>query len=223
MNPAAPVEPRLRAAEYALFALGCAALLALKLTALWPADWIEVIGFASGGACVWLQVRRHRANWPISLLNNAMYFAVFLNARLYADTSLQAIYFALGVYGWWNWSQAREVGAELRVGATRATEWAALLIAIPLATVLMHRVLSASDDPAPLLDALTTAMSLAAQWLLSRRRVENWLLWIAVDLIYVPLYWSRELHLTALLYAVFLLMCVQGWRDWRRAAIETRA
>jgi len=122
------------------------------------------------------------------------------------------------VYGWLNWRRGTSEQHGLLVPATPLREWLGLALAVPLGTVLMYRILTASNDAAPFLDALTTALSLAAQWSMSRRRPENWLLWIAVDLIYVPLYWSRDLQLTAVLYAIFLGMCVTGWRQWRAAA-----
>lgn len=88
-------------------------------------------------------------------------------------------------------------------------------MAVPLATWLMHSWLVAADGAAPFWDALTTALSLASQYLLARKRIENWWIWIAVDIIYVPLYMSRGLPLTAALYAVFLAMCMIGLMQWK--------
>ena len=92
--------------------------------------------------------------------------------------------------------------------------------AIPVGTWALREILLAVNGAAPFWDAATTVLSLAAQYLLGRKRVENWLLWIAADLIYIPLYLSRALPLTAVLYAAFLAMCLIGWRDWRRSLQE---
>ena len=107
-------------------------------------------------------------------------------------------------------------GARQRHPTARA-EWLAIAAAVPLATLGLREILVAANGAAPFWDALTTALSLAAQLQLSRKRLENWALWILVDAIYVPLYVSRGLHLTAALYALFLAMCVVGLRDWWRA------
>lgn len=98
-----------------------------------------------------------------------------------------------------------------------------MLATLPAMTVGLRAILVASGGAAPFFDALTTALSLAAQLLLARKRLENWALWILTDLIYVPLYLSRGLVLTAVLYAIFLAMCVVGWRDWRRILIASEA
>lgn len=202
--------------ETAALALSSLALLAATAAGALPFSWTETLGFVSGGVCVWLAVRQHVLTWPIGLASNVLFFALFLDARLYADMALQAVYFALGCYGWWLWIARRGV-APLAVTRSARWEWALVFAGIPLATVAVREVLIAANGAAPFLDALTTAISLTAQYLLGRKRVENWALWIVADAIYVPLYVSRGLHLTAVLYAIFLLMCSVGLRDWWRA------
>lgn len=94
------------------------------------ASCTEILGFLSGGACVWLAVRRHILTWPIGLLNNASYFALFFDARLFADMALQAVYFALGCYGWWAWI-ARRDGSSAAITRMNRMEWIAVFVAIP--------------------------------------------------------------------------------------------
>jgi len=184
----------------------------------WPISVTEAWGFATGGACVWLVVREHIWNWPIGLANNVCFFALFLHGRLYADMGLQVIYFLLGVYGWFNWLHGGAHHDRLAISRTTRNERLALLGAIPLGTYGLKEVLLVMNGAAPFWDSLTTVLSLAAQYLLCRKRLENWWLWIAADLVYVPLYVSRGLPLTAVLYAVFLGMCIVGLRAWRRNA-----
>lgn len=184
----------------------------------WPISVAEAWGFVTGGICVWLVVREHMWNWPIGLANNVFFFALFLHGRLFADMSLQVVYFGLGVYGWLNWLFGGQNRTVLKISRTTRNEWCVLLVAIPLCTWALREILLAVNGAAPFWDSLTTVLSLAAQYLLCRKRFENWFFWIAADLIYVPLYLSRHLPLTAVLYAVFLAMCLVGVREWNRNA-----
>jgi nicotinamide mononucleotide transporter len=202
----------------ALLVLATAALAPLaSWLGLWPIATSEAWGFATGLVCVWLVVRERAASWPIGLANNAFFFVLFLRARLFADTGLQAVYFGLGVYGWLNWLFGGENRQPLRVSRATRGEWLALAAAVPLGTLALRAALLGAGGAAPAGDALTTALSLAAQFLLTRKRLENWLFWIAADALYVPLYLSRGLPLTAALYALFLVLCLTGARQWQRS------
>jgi nicotinamide mononucleotide transporter len=194
-----------------------ALVLAASYRAWWSIGVAEAWGFVTGGICVWLVVREHIWNWPIGLANNIFFFILFLRGRLYADMSLQVVYLGLGVYGWLNWIFGGQNRTALKISRTSQTEWIALAASIPLCALGMREVLITVNDAAPFLDALTTVLSLAAQYLLCRKRFENWWFWIAADVIYVPLYFSRKLPLTAVLYAVFLTMCLIGVREWSRS------
>jgi nicotinamide mononucleotide transporter len=192
-------------------------VLLLSYCGWWPISVTEAWGFVTGGICVWLVVREHMWNWPIGLGNNVFFFALFLQARLFADMGLQAVYFGLGVYGWLNWLFGGENRCALRVSRATRSEWMVLAAAIPLCTWFLREILFAVNGAAPFWDSLTTVLSLAAQYLLCRKRFENWFFWIAADVIYIPLYLSRHLPLTAVLYAVFLGMCLIGVRAWNRS------
>lgn len=183
----------------------------------WPIGIAEAWGFVTGGICVWLVVREHMWNWPVGLANNVFFFALFFQGRLFADMGLQAVYFGLGLYGWMNWLFGGDNHSVLKVSRTTRKEWWVLLGAIPLGTWGLRETLMAVNGAAPFWDSLTTVLSLAAQYLLCRKRFENWFLWIAADVIYIPLYLSRHLQLTAMLYAVFLAMCLAGVREWNRS------
>lgn len=191
-----------------------ALVLAASHWGLWPIAVTEAWGFVTGGVCVWLVVREHLWNWPVGLANNVFFFVLFWRSRLYADMGLQVVYFGLGVYGWLNWIYGGEHRTALRISRTTRIEWLALGAAIPLSTWGLREVLIAVNGAAPFWDSLTTVLSLAAQYLLCRKRLENWLFWIAADVIYIPLYLSRHLPLTAVLYGVFLVMCLFGVRTW---------
>jgi nicotinamide mononucleotide transporter len=182
----------------------------------WPIAPMEVAGFVTGGICVWLVVREHMWNWPIGVANNVVFAVLFWRSRLFADAALQLIYLVLGVYGWVHWLRGGSGETELPISRTPRWQWLLTAAVIPAATFGLREVLTAMHGAAPFFDSLTTVVSLVAQFMLCRKQLEHWLLWIAADLIYIPLYVARGLPLTSILYAVFLLMCIVGWRDWLR-------
>lgn len=183
-----------------------------------PTSWMEVIGFVTGALCVWLVARQNLWNWPIGMLNNVAFFALFATAGLYADAWLQVVYLALACYGWWSWLHGGDRRAELPVSRTAPRQWWALLAVGVAGTVALTLVLDrATDSTVPFPDALTTVLSLLATWGQARKKVECWWLWIAADVVYVPLYAYKGLWLTAILYVGFMALCVHGLRRWSAA------
>ncbi|MFI5944507.1 nicotinamide riboside transporter PnuC [Streptomyces uncialis] len=184
-----------------------------------PVSWTEVLGFGSGALCVWLVTRRHIANWPVGIANNLFFVLLFSEAGLYADAGLQLVFITLAVYGWRTWAHGGGPGSgPVRVRRTSRTEGVLLLTAGVVGTLALTLLLDrATDSTVPFWDALTTALSLTATYGQCRGLVESWWLWIAADLVYIPLYAHKELYLTSLLYAGFLALCVIGLRNWRRA------
>jgi nicotinamide mononucleotide transporter len=182
-----------------------------------PISALELVASASGLASVWLAQRMHAATWPAGMVSVVCFAAVFYGARLYADAVLQLAFVVLAAYGWWRWSRGGTEPAA--AAATRATP-AEIALALPVCAAgtwavagwLMHR----TDSPAPWPDAAIFVLSLLATWAQARRRIECWAVWIAVDLIAVPLYWSRGLPLSTGLYLVFMLLCLRGWIAWER-------
>ncbi len=185
-----------------------------------PVSWTEVLGFGSGALCVWLVARQHIANWPIGIANNIFFVLLFTQAGLYADAGLQVVFIALAAYGWWTWTHGGGPGSSsLPVRRTSRTEWTWLLVAGAVGTLSLTLLLDrATDSTVPFWDALTTALSLMATYGQCRKRLESWWLWIAADVVYVPLYAYKELYLTSLLYVGFMALCVLGLLNWRRGA-----
>lgn len=178
-----------------------------------PTTWAEVLGFATGLVNVWLLVRQHLLNWAVGILNVLLLMLVFWTAGLYADAGLQTVYVVLGLYGWWAWLYGGASRSRLVVRSTTRAEWIALAGAGVVLTgglwLFLDRL---TGSTVPLADALTTALSLLATYGQSRKLIENWWLWIAADLIYIPLYGYKDLWLTALLYVAFLVLCIAGLR-----------
>jgi nicotinamide mononucleotide transporter len=177
----------------------------------------ELLGFVTGAASVWLTVLARISNFPVGIANSAFFLVLFLSARLFADSGLQIVYIALGFAGWWQWLHGGHATARLPVARSGWRLLAACLVFAAGATWGLTVLLTAAHDIAPFWDALTTAISLAAQFLLNCKRIENWAFWIAADLIYIPLYVVKRLDLTAIVYVLFLAMCFAGAAAWRRA------
>ena len=190
---------------------------ALRLWAV-PVSWAELLGDISGLLCVWLVARQHMLNWPLGLANNVFWCVLFAAAKLYADATLQVAFFALGVYGWWNWSRGHQHTASLPVRLTTRVEWTWLGISTALATTALAAWLAhQTDSPAPVWDASVLTLSLAATYGQAQKLLESWYIWILVDVISVPLYASRQLYPTALIYVIFGALCVRGLIGWRRS------
>jgi nicotinamide mononucleotide transporter len=177
----------------------------------------ELLGFVTGAASVWLTVLARISNFPVGIANSAFFLVLFLSSRLFADSGLQVVYIVLGFAGWWQWLHGGRDRSRLRVARSG---WQLLVVCgvfVVAGTWGLTVVLERAHDIAPFWDALTTAISLAAQFLLNAKRIENWAFWIAADLIYIPLYVVKRLDLTAIVYVLFLAMCFAGARAWRRA------
>lgn len=213
------MQTEVRRREIAVAALGAAALILGAWTKFLPLGMVEILGFVTGGIGVWLTVRQNIWNWPLGIANSAIFVALFLGARLFADMALQIIYIILGSLGWYWWLRGGPERGVLRVSRATLTTLLVVAALVAVATAGLTVFLRSVGDAAPFLDALTTALSLAAQYLLTRKLIENWYVWIAADIIYIGLYASRGLHLTALLYAVFLGLCLLGLRGWRASLV----
>lgn len=193
----------------------------LVITASWqqwlPFPLTEALGFITGAACVYLVVQQNIWNFPLGLANNIFFLVLFGQSRLFADAGLQIVYIVLGVQGWYNWLYGGKDRTALKVEHASFQLLLLTLGFIPLGTWLLVLILRAMNGAAPLLDAITTTLSLAAQFLLNRKVIENWWFWIVADVIYIYLYITRGLHLTAVLYGVFLCLCIAGFISWQRA------
>ncbi len=191
---------------------------------LWgdPVTWAELLGFLTGGACVALTVRRSVANFPVGIANSAFFLVLFASAQLWADSTLQVLYIVLGFVGWWQWLYGDRGRTPLKVRSAGVGHLMWCVVALGAATAALYPVLVSVHDSAPFLDALTTSQSLVAQWLLNGKWIQTWYFWIAADVIYVPLYFSRGLNLTAVVYMVFLALCVAGLRAWSRSLVSEK-
>ena len=181
-------------------------------------NWTEILGAVTGAASVLLAVRESAWNWPVGIANNVFFLILFWHSKLYADATLQIVYIVISFFGWWNWLRGGTGHTELPVSRTTATS-AVLLVIITAATttlltLILHRF---TDSSVPFWDGITTALSLTAQYMLSRKLLENWWVWMSADVIYIGLYCYKSLYLTGVLYLVFFAMCVAGYSGWRKS------
>lgn len=173
---------------------------------------------------IWLATRESIWYYPTGLVALAMYTWLYYSVKLYAEALLQVICFALMVYGWYEWLHGGEHKNELPV--TRTPRWAWLagissgLIASALTIVVQ---LSFTDNPSPYVDSSLFAWSLVAQWMTARKWIENWILWILINTVSVPLYIVRDLGITAGLYVGLWVLAIVGWVQWRKTLVVASA
>ena len=174
----------------------------------------EAVAAVLGIASVFFSTRQNVLAWPTSLLNNAMYGVFFFDKKLYALMALQAFFGAIAVYGWYEWLFGGEAKTELKVSRTAPALGGMLLALAVAATAGLILLLRQTRDPSPLVDGALTAASLIAQWMMARKLVECWPVWIAVNLVSVPFFFLRADYPTAVQYTVFLFLAISGWRQW---------
>jgi len=184
-------------------------------------EWsaLEVMAAVFGVISVYLSTRQNIWSWPTAIVNVALYAFVFYQGRLYGQMGLQPIYLALSVYGWYQWLHGGEQRTELRVSRASPRLLGALGVLNLALWLALAAVLRLTDAALPWLDALLTTTSLVAQWMMTRKILENWLVWIALDVVYVPMFISQGLYATALLYAAFLVLALMGFVEWRRSLV----
>ncbi|HNT39918.1 MAG TPA: nicotinamide riboside transporter PnuC [Rubrivivax sp.] len=183
-----------------------------------PVTLLELLAFVLALWMVGCNLRVNALAWPLAMASSALYGWLFLHSRLYGEASLQLLFIVVAAWGWRQWLAGRgSDGQPLRVHRLgtrqRLQVLAATLAAWPLVALLLQH---ATDSDVPWLDALPTVGSITGQFLLGRKLVENWPTWLAVNLVSVLLFAVKGLWLTVLLYALFALLSVVGWRAWRR-------
>jgi nicotinamide mononucleotide transporter len=179
---------------------------------------LEIAAVAFILANVWLAVKENIWTWPTGIVGVVLYLVVNWRAHLYANALLQVFYFVLSVHGWYEWLHGGKNKSERQVSNATRRIWLATLAGGAILTLPMWLILRHSGS-SPLMDAGTTAYSVVGQFLLNYKITENWVVWAVVDIVYVVIYIQQSLYLTAALYALFVILCVKGWIDWRRTAL----
>jgi nicotinamide mononucleotide transporter len=186
--------------------------------------WVVANPYEAGGVffgilSVWLTTRESVWCWPTGLVNVGLFIIVFGQAKLYADMGLQVVYVGLCLYGWYEWLHGGPGHGALLVSRTPRLAGLALAAGGTVFAIVLGAALRELTDAAlPYLDSTTTSFSLVAQWMQTRKWLETWVVWIAVDVVYVSMYMYKHLHATAVLYTIFLALAAVGRQAWIKSA-----
>ena len=190
-------------------------------------NYLEVIGTALGLLYLWLEYRASAWLWVASIAMPAIYLTVYYQAGLYADLGISIYYILASVYGLFCWLRHRNVATsaghttELKITHTPRQRYAPLILtAIALFGAIGFILSRYTDSTVPWADAFTTALSIVAMWMLARKYVEQWLVWIAADVACAALYCYKDLWFTVGLYSLYAVIAVFGYRQWKRMMIK---
>lgn len=187
---------------------------------LWgsPTTWLEIVAFALALAMVGCNIREIHWGWPLAAISSVLYVALFWRSKLYGDAALQVFFALVALWGWAQWLRGRrEDGSALAISRLTSSGLLWTLASCALlwpATGLFLKTYT--DTDVPWWDAFPTAVSIVGQLLLGRKYIENWAVWLAVNVVSVGLFAWKGLWLTTLLYALFTALSVVGWRAWQR-------
>jgi nicotinamide mononucleotide transporter len=196
--------------------------LPVSLGAQLTSSRLELLGFVLALVMVVCNIRVNPWAWPLAIVSSLVYALVFWQSKLYGEASLQLFFVAMALWGWWQWlRRGRASGLALVVRPLKPEVrlWilaSFLILWLALAQLLDHR----TDTDVPWWDAATTAGSIVGTWLLGRKYVENWPVWVAVNAVSIGLFIYKGLWLTCGLYAVLFALALVGWRAWHRLAIQ---
>jgi nicotinamide mononucleotide transporter len=183
-----------------------------------PVTWLELLAFVLSLAMVLANLRVKVIGWPLAIVASLLYALLFADSKLYGEAALQIFFVVVSLWGWWQWRRGRGGdGRALTVHTLRPRQRVAVLLATLAAwPALALALMRWTDSDVPWLDALPSVASVAGQLLLGRKLVENWPVWLAVNVLSVGLFAYKGLWLTSVLYAIFALLSAWGWRTWAR-------
>ena len=180
-------------------------------------SWTEAAAAAITLISVYLSARQNIWSWPTAIVNVGLYTFVFFATGLYSDMGLQVVYLVLSVYGWYEWLHGGAHRSRLHVSRATPRAWIVSgSIAIVFWIVWGRYMSTLRGVSLPYIDAGLATLSLVAQWMMTRKILENWIVWVAVDVVYIGMFLYKSLVLTAGLYAVFLVLSLMGYFQWRR-------
>ncbi len=182
---------------------------------------VELLGAILGLMYIFFSIRQSILTWPTGLITSALYIVVFLKSGFYADMGLQVYYVIISIYGWYFWiSGKQKTEIKLPVRKTSVRLWLKLTGTFVITYVfILFILLNFTDSTVPYMDTLTTALSIIATWMLARKYIEHWLLWVFVDSVSVGLYIHKNLWPTVILFSVYTVMAVFGYLEWKKDKI----
>jgi len=180
--------------------------------------YIEILGSILSVIYLYLSIKQKVSLWIFGFLCSALYIVVFFQSKFYADMTLQFYYLGVSIYGWFSWKEkAKQTGKELPIKTTSLRN---VLILLPITIIVLflyyYVLKNHTDSPLPFADSFTTALSITATWMLAKKMIEHWILWIIVDSVSAGLYFYKELYPTTILFVIYTIMAVIGWIQWRK-------
>jgi len=198
----------------------------MELTIKWlSGNYIELLGAILGIVYVFFSIRQSILTWPVGLLTSALYVSVFFSTKLYADMGLQMYYVGISIYGWYEWLRGNSANKSEPLKVSRLNFRLGILLASVsfLLFFLMWFILdNYTDSTVPVADSLATSLSIVATWMLARKILEHWLVWIFVDAFSIGLFLFKELYPTVILFAVYTIMAVVGYIEWKKEVIAEK-
>ena len=182
-------------------------------------NYIELLGTVFGLLYILLSIKQNIWCWPAGLITSALYIYVFFSTKFYADMSLQVYYLFVSIYGWYHWmfGAKSEKQDDLKISKTNLkTGLVLLLITIFLFVLISYILVNYTDSTIPYWDSFTTAASFVATWMLARKMIEHWLIWIVIDAVSLGLYVYKGLYPTVILFAVYTILAILGYIEWKR-------
>jgi len=186
-------------------------------------NWIEIIGAILSLIYLYLSIKQKVSLWFYGIISSLFYIVVFFQTKFYADMSLQFYYVVVSIYGWINWKQGKpETGEDLPTTQMSKRLFVNLVLATTLIYLIYYLVLAKfTDSTIPKADSLVGALSVVGTWMLARKLIENWFVWILADGLCVGLYLYKGLYPTAILFVVYTLMAVVGYLQWKKDFVPT--
>jgi len=193
----------------------------LFLQNIYQTTLIEVIAVVFGLLSVWYSMKVNILVYPTGIVSVLIYVYICYIAGLYADMGINAVYFVMSVYGWYNWTRPQNDKSILSVTYANKKQNLIALAATIISFFLIRFILVAyTDSNVPEIDAFTTAVFLIGMWLMATKKVENWIYWIIGDIVSIPLYFYKGLVFTSFQYSVFLILAIIGYSTWRKEAVR---
>ncbi len=184
-------------------------------------SWLEVVAVIFGILSVWFARKENIWVYPTGIVNVLIYVYLCFFAGLYADMGINAFYFVMSVFGWYNWSRRDENMHHVPISKLSSMQWLYIVTLIAVSFGVIHYVLTHyTDSTVAVFDSFTTSLFIAGMWLMAVKKIENWLLWILGDLLVIPLFAMKGLVFTSIQYIVFLVLAVMGYIEWRKRLLS---
>jgi nicotinamide mononucleotide transporter len=180
---------------------------------------MEFVGMVFGLLCVWFLIKQNIMTWPTGIIYVLISLVIFIKAKLYADFILHIFFLVLNVYGWYYWvTPANRSEAQLQVTSTKGLQMAGLLILSAVGVIVSAKLLvKFTDASLPYWDSATSILSISAMWLTAKKKIENWIIWLGVDVLATGIYYYKGLYFYGILYLIYTGMAIAGYLSWRRS------